>query len=340
MTNNTDNTSHNQVQKISDQALSFSFGEPEQINSWADMIGTFYDSLGEYYSPPISPKGLDTLTRANGVHRRCINFKVNQMAIVFVQNGLMSLRDFRRCARDLESFGNFYIKVLRNGFKQITRVVHVPALNMRKGKNNKFKMIQSNGPDVEFVPGEILHGFHYDTGQDIYGIPEWIGSLHDAFLNSEATLFRRRYYKNGSHLGYILYTSDPSLDKDVEDNLRKTIAAGKGAGNFKSMFINIPNGKEKAVQIIPVGDISQKDEFERVKNISADDILISHGVQASLAGMKPDNVGGFGDIEKAERFYRNNEVRALVQPFLELNDELEGKRFEFDFKINTATGND
>jgi len=47
--------------------------------------------------------------------------------------------------------------------------------------------------------------------------------------------------------------------------------------------------------------------------------------------MAPDNAGGFGDIEKIHRFYRQNEVRAQVEPFMEMNDILGRPVFDFDF---------
>ena len=320
------------------EILTFTFGEPEPLrNGWRDMVRVSYDPFTDTITPPLLPAGLDMLTRANATHRRCINFKAGQMAIVFVKNGLISLRDFRRACQDLETFANAYFKAVFNAFGQLLHLVHVPALNMRRMRDGRYKYLTPMGTeDVTFQPGEILHAMHYDTGQDYYGVPTWAGALNDVFLNSEATLFRRRYYKNGSHMGYILYTTDPTIDKKTEDMLRETVASGKGAGNFRSMYINIPNGKEKAVQIIPVGDISQKDEFERIKNISADDILIGHGLQPSLAAAKPNNTGGFGDIEKIEGFFRRNEVPGLVAPFEELNDQLPpGKRFEFDFNAGT-----
>jgi PBSX family phage portal protein len=313
--------------------FSYDVAEPVGGQSISSLLGLFYDPFNEFYTPPLDMAGLDTLTRANGTHRRCINFKVNQMAISWKNNGLLSLRDMRRAARDLESMSNAYFEIIRNRAGGIVRLAHLPGLNMRKCKNGKFKMLMPGpGEDLDFEANEVLHAFHYDTGQTIYGVPDWIGAMQDVLLNSEATRFRRRYYLNGSHMGYILYTSDPSMDKEVEKQIREAVSSGRGVGNFKSMYINIPDGKKDAVQIIPVGDISQKDEFERVKNISADDIIVAHGVPPQLAGMKPDNVGGYGDLEKAAAWYRENEVRALVQPFLELNDYLPGnKKFIFEF---------
>lgn len=314
-------------------SVQFSFGEPEPVNSLdiSEILGVFYDDQCEYYTPPVLPKGLDKMGRANAIHRRCINFKVNQMSICF-ESGPVSIRDFRRLALDHQVFGNFYLENIFNRGGQIVRGQHLPAINMRKTKKLGFKMLRASGTDINWRANEVLHGLEYDTAQSIYGVPGWIGAFHDVLLNSEATRFRRRYYLNGSHMGYILYTTAPDLDAEVEEKIKAAVQGGKGIGNFRSMFLNVPNGQEKGVQIIPVGDISQKDEFEKIKNVSANDIIIAHGINPQLAGMKPDNVGGFGDIEKAGTWYRQNEVQAAVQPFLELNEFLPPKlHFKFDF---------
>jgi PBSX family phage portal protein len=316
---------------------SFAFGDPVPVGGGEhDLFNSFYDPYSDTYSLPISFKGLDALSRSNAVHRRCINFKVAQMGVVFKETKLITLKDFNRACRDLQTFGNVCFQAVRNGWGEVVKLHHLPALNMRKMKNGRFKMLQGVIDPIVFKQNEVLSSGYYDTGQTVYGMPDWIGALHDVFLNSEATLFRRRYYLNGAHMGYILYTTDPNLDKEIEEEIKENIRQGKGAGNFKQMYINIPNGKDKGVQVIPIGDTSQKDEFQRIKNISGDDIMLSHGVQPVLIGVKPENSGGFGDIEKTEKYYRKNEVPALVSPFLELNEHLTTvQKFAFDFDVNT-----
>lgn len=323
--------------------VAFTFGDPEPVvNGIEDILGVFYHADGEYYTPPISPAGLSKLSRANGHHRRCINFKVSQASICYQpQTGGMPLADFSRACRDLETFGYCFVQVVRNVLGRVMVLKHLPALNMRRGKAARFFMLTDwNAPDIEFQPGEVVMAGHYDTGQSIYGVPPWIGAMHDVFLNAEATLFRRRYFKNGSHMGYILYTTDANMDKDLEVKIRDAVQNSKGPGNFRSMYLNIPNGDKDAVKLIPVGDIGQKDEFEKIKNISKQDILIAHGMQPALAGMAPENTGGFGDIAKIQLFYRQNEVRAVVMPFMELNDQLGQPLFQFDFNAGIDTSGD
>lgn len=57
-------------------------------------------------------------------------------------------------------------------------------------------------------------------------------ALQSAWLNESATLFRRRYYKNGSHAGFILYMTDAASSQEDVDNLRQALRDSKVPGNF------------------------------------------------------------------------------------------------------------
>lgn len=46
----------------------------------------------------------------------------------------------------------------------------------------------------------------------IYGLPEYLAALKSAWLNKAATLFRRKYYLNGSHAGFVMYAKDALQD--------------------------------------------------------------------------------------------------------------------------------
>ena len=176
----------------------------------------------------------------------------------------------------------------------------------------------------------------YDEIQQIYGMPDWLGGLQSALLNQDATLFRRRYFVNGTHLGYILYTNDPKLPAGLRKSLMEKFRNGKGVGNFKSSYIHIDNGTEKAIQIIPIGDNSHKDEFLSIKNISANDVLTAHRVPPVLMGIVPVGTTSLGDPEKVERVYYRTEVRALCQNFININRLLPARlRLKFNFNVET-----
>lgn len=231
-----------------------------------------------------------------------------------------------RAALDFVVFGEAYFQRLRNVIGQVLELQHLPAINMRRKVGGGFVMLQPSGQELHFAEDEVEHVMDYDVEQDVYGVPDYLGGLHSLLLNESATLFRRRYYNNGAHAGFIFYTNDPDLTDEDEQQLRTQIEGTKGVGNFRSMFVNIPGGSDKAIQIIPVGDVATKDEFERIKNITRADVIAAHRMNPALAGIMPENSAGFGDIEKIDRVYTNNEIRPIAQLFLQVNGTLRADR--------------
>ncbi len=95
------------------------------------------------------------------------------------------------------------------------------------------------------------------------------------------------------------------------------LARSKGAGNFRNMFINIPDGKEKGIQVILIGDLSSKDQFASAKNISAQDVLTANRFPAGMAGIIPQGAAGLGDPLKTNYAYQSNEVLPLARDIVE-----------------------
>lgn len=232
-----------------------------------------------------------------------------------------------RASLDFMVFGEAYFHRNRNVFGEVLEMEHLPGINMRVMVDGGFVMLLPDGKEVEFDQDDIEHVMNYDVEQNIYGVPDYLGGLQALLLNEAATLFRRRYYSNGAHAGYIFYTNDPNLTEEDEDELRAQITASKGVGNFRSMFVNIPGGDKEAIQIIPVGDFQAKDELEKVKNITRNDVIAAWRMNPALAGIIPENSAGFGDIEKIDRVYTSNEIRPICQLFNQLNDSLRPDRW-------------
>ena len=140
------------------------------------------------------------------------------------------------------------------------------------------------------------------------------GKLNLIYRSDGSTLFRRKYFFNGAHMGFIFYATDPNMDDDTEEEMKEMIASSKGVGNFRSMFVNIPDGKPDGIKLIPVGDIATKDEFAAIKGITAQDVLTAHRYPPALAGIIPTNGGGgLGDPEKYDATYARNEVLPLCE---------------------------
>ncbi|MBO2598657.1 hypothetical protein [Shewanella algae] len=95
---------------------------------------------------------------------------------------------------------------------------------------------------------------------------------------------------------------------------RKRPGSQQGAGNFRNIFTNIPDGKEK---VIPIGDFSSKDQFASAKNISAQDVLTANRFPAGMAGIIPQGAAGLGDPLKTNDVYQSNEVLPLARDIVE-----------------------
>ncbi len=100
-----------------------------------------------------------------------------------------------------------------------------------------------------------------DINKEIYGLPEYLSALNSAWLNESTTLFRHKYYQNGSHAGFIMYMSDAAASQTDVDNIHCAMKDVRGPGNFRNLFMYSPNGKKDGIQIIPFSEVTAKDEF-------------------------------------------------------------------------------
>lgn len=310
-------------------AMAYSFGDPETVlaSNLVDYLGLFINPQGSYYEPPVSQGGLAKLLRANGHHGTIPYFKRNMLRRWYIDNAALPADDLKKAGFDFEVFGHCYLQVIKNQLGAPWWLKHLPALNMRRMKNkDQFCLLQPGKEPLEFRPGEVVQLKEYDPVQQIYGVPQYLGGVQSVLLNEDATLFRRKYYQNGAHMGYIFYTADANLDEADETALKEQIRQSKGVGNFRSLFLNIPGGKPDSVKIIPVGDIATKDEFERVKNLTRNDVLAMWRINGALAGILPENNSGFGDLDKITRNNYENEVVPMQQVFLQLNNVLHPSR--------------
>ena len=69
-----------------------------------------------------------------------------------------------------------------------------------------------------------------------------------------------------------------------------------------------------------MSEVTAKDDFSSMKNVTRDDILAAHRVPPQLLGVVPVNAGGFGSIQDAAEVFHNNEIRPVMAALEGLND--------------------
>ena len=296
---------------------SITFERPEIVVT--DL--TIYSGIrNEYesncYTIPVDRLALSQLPNMNPQHGGIVQARRNMLLSTYISGGL-SKTDAMSAFQELIIFGDCYLLKLRNIFGTVVGLTPLMSLYVRAHKNDDEDditgwVLPSKNETIIYPFDDVIQIKMPDTQQQVYGYPDYMGGVNSAMLNSEATMFRRRYYSNGAHMGYIFYTNDPNMTDEIENEIKEKIENSKGVGNFKNMFVNIPDGSEKAIQLIPVGDLnSAKDEFANIKNISAQDLLNAHRFPAGLSGVIPANGSNTGDVTKLRKNYMATETKVL-----------------------------
>jgi PBSX family phage portal protein len=311
-----------------------------------------------WYEPPMPMHGLARAMDMSPHHRSAMIYKRNQLERFFVPMGgrgkpiepgsgeipLLDRKNFREFAFNYLGMGNSYLERRDNLAGRPLALINSPALNTRRGiEPGEYWWVPAARQESAFRNGTVFHLYETDLRQEIYGVPEYTSALQAGLLNFDATIFRRKYYLNGSHMGYILYIAEPTFEDADAEELEAAMAAGKGAGNFKNLLLHLPGGKEKGVQVIPVGEATAKDEFLGIKNTTRDDILAAHRVPPVLLGVVPQVTGGFGKPGEASDVFHFAEIEPLQLRMLEVNDWLgyEAVRFrEYVRQAQPATSGD
>lgn len=329
----------------------FTFGDPEPVLDRRTLMGLPRECLrnGRWYTTPVNMNGLTTTRWASPHHASAMQVKVNMLVSQFVPHPLLNRATFKGLCLDYIALANAYVERIENIAGRPMRLERPLAKYIRRGiKDGQFfQLSEADGRGIgrehEFETGSVLQLKEPDLNQEIYGLPEYLGAIQPIFLNEAATIFRRRYYQNGSHAGFILYSTDSQINQGDVDGLRQALKDSKGPGNFRNVFLHAPGGKKDGIQLIPISEVQAKDEFAGIKNISRDDTLAAHRVPPQLLGIVPANAGGFGDVGKAADVFYFQEIEPLQAVFEPINEWLgqEVVRFrEYERRSGITAGAD
>lgn len=323
-----------------ENVMAFTFGDAVSVLDRTDILALLeVTKAGRWYHPPISMTGLVKAQRMSAHHASAMALKRNLLVRTFRPNRFLDRVGFARIVMDFLATGNCYLERIDSLNGRPMALKPSPALHTRVGvEPGSFFFLQPNLEEHEFRTGSVWHLMEPDIAQEIYGVPEWYAALQSGLLNEAATLFRRRYYLNGSHAGFILYIGEEGLSNKDSDAIRTAMRDAKGPGNFRNLFLHIPKGRKDGVNVIPISEVAARDDFMGIKNCSRDDMLAAHRTPPQLLGVVPTNNGGFGSIAEAAMTFFDHEIVPLQMRFMALNDWLGGIRV-IDFDPYVPVGN-
>jgi PBSX family phage portal protein len=302
----------------------FSFGDPVEVLDRRELL-EYVECMrmGKWYEPPLPLDGLARSFRAAPHHSSAIYVKRNILVQSYIEHPLLPRAEFSRYVLEYLVFANSYLEKRTNRLGEPMALVAPLAKYVRAGVDpGEYWFVTNVREPYAFDPGAVYHLREPDLNQEVYGLPEYLSALNSTWLNESATLFRRRYYQNGSHAGYILYMTDAAEKAEDVDNLRAALRNSKGPGNFRNLFMYAPKGKKDGIQLLPIGEVTARDEFWNIKKVTVEDQLAAHRVPPQLMGIIPSNAGGFGDVSKAADVFNALEIEPLKARLREVNDWL------------------
>lgn len=302
--------------------MAFTFGEPTPVLDGRDILDYLECyANGRWYEPPVSLDNLAKAAKAGVYLPSGLGFKRNALSRTFIPHRLLSRAAFEQIVMDWGWSGNLYLEKRDNMLRQALGLLPCLSRYMRRGVDlETYYQVRGWKEEHEFKRASVCHLREADVSQEIYGLPEWLPTLQSALLNEAATLFRRKYFQNGSHAGFILYMTDPAFDENYVTDLRKAMRDSKGPGNFRNLFMYAPNGKKDGIQLIPISEVAAKDDFGAIKNISRDDQLAMLRIPPQLMGVVPQNAGGFGSVRDAAQVWAVNELEPVQARLMQIND--------------------
>ncbi len=228
----------------------FSFGDPIPVLDRRELLDYVECvQMDRWYEPPVSFDGLARTYRAAVHHSSPIAVKRDILSSTYIPHRLLSQQAFARFVQDYLVFGNAYLEKRTNRLGGVLSLEPSLAKYTRRGIDlDTYWFVQygMTTQPYEFTKGSIFHLMEPDINQEIYGLPGYLSAIPSTLLNESATLFRRKYYINGSHAGFIMYMTDAAQNQEDVNNIRQAMKSAKGPGNFRNLFMYSPNGKRTA----------------------------------------------------------------------------------------------
>ena len=308
-------------------AIANRWGDPESAleSSRLELLTSAYLAHnGEYYEPHLPFDGLARLRRINPHHSPLPEFVASQVVRYIKPHPMISRSDLKRQQIDFETTGNGFFRRITTRSGALEKLIYQPTINTRVAAdvvNHGFL----NPMTLQWTPfrhGEIIHHKQFETLQQIYGTPYWIGAMQSILLGEDVRIFPRLFFKNGGSTGDLIVTSGlyPNEQKGVEN----TVSSIKGAGRFMRLIFQFARGKiDDMIKVIPYSTGSDKIDYSKLASLSSDDVLDAWMIRGELVSMTPNTPSGSGDIEKLKRLWheggiipRQQALEDLLNPHL------------------------
>ena len=271
-----------------------------------------YTLDGEAIAWPIDANGLFQLYQKSGYHSRCCQIKSETAFGIGIDENSENLLKplmpkgtgvsgfFVELGLDLEAYGNAFVEKIYAG-STLVGLKRIPArtvfIREQGGLVQWDYKVDGTIEFIRFPEENFLQlsqpcpaGFHYS-------LPQWIGAENMLELAIAATIYNAAFFQNHAMPSYAIKVTGGKISDKVKSAIKSFFQNDiKGIDNaHKTIFIPLTGKTE--INFEKLSENIKDMDFEKMLNISRDNIVSAHGVPPRMLGiMAAGQLGGGGEV--------------------------------------------
>ncbi len=331
---------------------------------------------GEVKEPPYSLAALAELYEINATHKACVDAKVaNIVGLGYkfrrVTEGVsadpanrdllehlfancnpeMTFTEVMRAVwTDVESIGNGYLEITRNGRGNIDGFYHVPGttvrlkvdrsgfLQVRDGRKRHFRNLGSEEvtePATEQPQNEMIQFRKYTPQSTYYGVPDILPAITAVAGDRAASKYNVSFFEHNAVPRMAIIVEGGQLTKELLRQIRQFMEAEIKGQAHRTLILDAP-GSDVKIRMEALSQISSEDAaFLDYRKANRDEILMVHRVPPSkITIVENANLANSRDQDKTfrEQVVRPEQRRIEFQLNRLIREEIGIGDWQFSFK--------
>ncbi|HIE01471.1 MAG TPA: phage portal protein [Thiotrichaceae bacterium] len=210
---------------------------------------------------------------------------------------------FTQLGVDLETYGNAFLQVVRDGRNQILGLSYLPAITMFRHVNlTDFVQIVylPDGQEkiTHFSKDEVLHLRYPCPAGGFYALPSWIAVGSMLELVQAAVTWNEKFFTNHSLPEYAIVTKGAPLNDDQKQVAKDFFQREyKGSDNSHRTLVLHISDPDASIEFKELTQKPKDGDFLKLLDAAKERIHIAHGVPPRMLGIiSAGSLAGGGEL--------------------------------------------
>ncbi len=346
-------------------------GESQQLSEegWKGS----YDS-GEVKEPPYSLEALAELYEVNSTHKSCVDAKTTNIVGLgyrFVPTGKDADEEARRHLErlfgscnpemtftevmravwtDVETVGNGYVEVTRNGAGEIDGFYHLPGttvrartdrrgfVQLRDGRKRHFRTLGGEArpePETGATQNEVMHFRKYTPQSSYYGVPDVLPAVQAIAGDRAAAEYNVSFFEHNAVPRMAVIVEGGGMSQELLQQIRRFMESEVKGQAHKTLVLEVP-GEGTSVRLERLAsERGDEASFLGYRKANRDEILMVHRVPPSkITIVENANLANSKDQDKTfrEQVVRPEQRRVEFQINRMIAEQMGVEDWEFRFR--------